>query len=125
VALRHPFRNVYQAFGCVGTAVEEHILDAFQQVFRHLFVHLELARIDDAHIHSRLDGVVEEGRVYGLAYTVVTTEGKGDVAYPAGYMSVRQVLLDPACRPDEVYRVGVVLFDASGDGKDIRVEDDV
>jgi hypothetical protein len=38
---------------------------------------------------------------------------------------VRQVLLDPAHRFDEIDGVVVVLGNAGGDGEDVRVEDDV
>ena len=44
---------------------------------------------------------------------------------PPETLRVRQVLLDPAGRLDEVDRVVVVLFDAGGDGENVRVEDDV
>ena len=38
---------------------------------------------------------------------------------------MRQVLLDPARRLDEIDGVVVVFGDAGGDGEDVRVEDDV
>ncbi len=36
-----------------------------------------------------------------------------------------QILSDPACRFDKINAVVVVLFDAGGDGEDIRIENDI
>ena len=56
-----------QPLGRVGPAVEQHVLDALEQVLGDLLVDLELAGVDDAHVEAGADGVVEEGRVHRLA----------------------------------------------------------
>ena len=73
------FAEFYEALGGVGAAVEDHIFDEFEQFFVHLFVDLEHRRVDDAHVHAGLDGVVEERRVHGLAHGIVAAETEGDV----------------------------------------------
>ena len=55
----------------VGPAVEQHVLDALEQVFRDLLVDLQLAGVDDAHVEAGLDGVVEKRRVHRLAHHLV------------------------------------------------------
>ena len=73
-------RELEQPLGGVGIAVEDHVLAGVAQLLRDLVVDLELAGIDDAHVHARLDGVVEEHRVHGLAHRLVAAEGEGEVA---------------------------------------------
>ena len=57
----HTGRLVDQPFGRFGVAVEYHILHAFQELRLDLVVDLKHRRIDDSHVKTGLDGVVEEG----------------------------------------------------------------
>ena len=114
-----------RAFAVGALAIEHDVLDALAQLRVDVVVHAELPGVDDAHRHARLDRVVEEHRVDRLAHRIVAAKRKTDVGYTARYLGVRQMLLDPARRIDEVDRVVVVLLDAGRDGEDVRVEDDV
>ncbi len=114
-----------QTFGAVAASVEDHVLHAFAQFRIQLVVDRHAAGIDDAHVHAGLDRMEQEHRVDCLAYGFVAAEGERDVGNAAGHMAVRQRVLDDAGGFDEVHRVVVVLFDAGGHGKDVRVEDDV
>ena len=49
-----------QPVGGVWTPIEEHVLDATQEVFVDVLVDGELACIHDPHIHAGLNGMVEE-----------------------------------------------------------------
>ena len=109
----------------VGRAVEEHILDEGEEVFRDLLVDGELAGVDDAHVEAGFDGVVEERGVDGFADRVVSLEGERDVAHAAAHAGVREVFLDPAGGVDEGLGVFIVLLDAGADGEDVWVENDV
>ena len=73
-------RELEQPLGGLRVAVEDHVLAGVAQLLRDLVVDLELAGIDDAHVHAGLDGVVEEHRVHGLAHRLVAAEGEGEVA---------------------------------------------
>ena len=114
-----------EAFGGVGAAVQENVLDKNEQFFVHLFVNLKHRRIYDAHVHAGLDGVVEEGGVHGLAHGVVAAETEGDVGDAAADFGVGEVFFDPARGLDEIDGVVVVLLDAGADGEDVGVENDV
>ncbi len=114
-----------QALASVRAPVQHHVLDAFAQAWLQVVVDTHHARVDDAHVQTGLDGVVQEDGVDGLAHRVVAAEAEGDVAHAARYLGARQVRLDPARGLDEVHRVVVVFLDAGGDGEDIGVEDDV
>ena len=109
----------------VGPAVEDHVLARVAKLLRDLVVDLELARVDDAHVHAGLDGVVQEHRVHGLAHRLVAAEGEGEVADAARDLDVRAAGLDLARRLDEIDAVIVVLLDARRDGEDVGIEDDV
>jgi hypothetical protein len=90
-----------------------------------LLVDLEHAGVDDAHVHAGGDGVVEEGRVHGLAHGLLPRKLKDTLETPPLTLACGQVGLDPARGLDEVDGVVVVLLDAGGDGEDVGVEDDV
>ena len=66
--------ELQQTLGRIGSAVEQHIFDMFEQFFRDLVVHLEHAGIDDAHVHARLAGVIEKCRVHRLAHDIVAAK---------------------------------------------------
>ena len=72
-----------QPVGGVGPAVEQHVLDALEQVLGDLLVDLELAGVDDAHVQPGADGVIQERRVHRLADHVVAAERERDVAHAA------------------------------------------
>ena len=114
-----------QPFGRIGAPVEQHVLDALEQVLRDVFVDHELPGIDDAHVHARLDRVIEERRVHRFAHHVVAAEREREVADAATHVYARTPRPDDACRLDEVAGVVVVLLDAGRDREDVRIEDDV
>ncbi len=114
-----------QALGGVGASIEDHVLGEVPQLRVQLVVDPELARVDDAHVHARGDGVVQERRVHRLADDVVAAEAEAEVRDPAGDLDARAGGLDLADRLEEVDRVARVLLDARPDGEDVGVEDDV
>ena len=73
-----------EALGRVGAAVEDHVLDALEQLLRDLLVDAELPGVDDAHVEAGLDRVVEERRVHRLAHEVVAAEREREVRDAAG-----------------------------------------
>src|ERR1700722_570381 len=119
------FAVFHQPFGRVGTAVEQHVFDQHLQLRVDLFINLEHAGIHNAHVHARLDGVIEKGGVHGFTHFIVAAKAEGDVRHAAAHLGVRQVGLDPAGSVDKVNRVVVVLLHAGGNGEDVGIEDDV
>src|SRR5215218_7942089 len=103
--------RLQQAFRGIGTAVEHHVLAQLAKLRIDLVINGKLARINDAHVHSELDGVEQEHRVHGLAHGLVATEREGEVRHAARDMGMRQALADDACRLQEVDAVAVVLLD--------------
>jgi len=99
--------------------------DLFEELLRDVLVDDKLARIDDAHVHARLDGVEQKRRVHGFADDVVAAERERQIAHAAADARAGTALLDDARSLDEVLRELVVFLDARGDGQDVRVEDDV
>jgi hypothetical protein len=114
-----------QALAGVLPAVEDHVLDPLAQLRIEVVVDADHPGVDDAHVHARLDRVVQEHGVDGFAHRVVAAEREADVGDAARDLGAGQVGLDPARRLDELDRVVVVLLDAGGDREDVRVEDDV
>ena len=68
------------ARGTVGMPVEEHVLHRLQKVGRHVVVDRECSGVDDGHVQTRLDGVVEKSRVHRFAHPRAPTERERNVA---------------------------------------------
>ena len=64
----------HEPLGGIGPAIEEDILDPFQQVLGDLLIDAQHAGVDDRHVHARADGMVEERRVHRLAHRVVAAK---------------------------------------------------
>ena len=69
--------------------------------------------------------MIEEDGVHGLAYLIITTEGKRQVTDTTAGLCVWQMLLDPLHRTNEVDTVGLVFLQTRGYRQDIHIEDDV
>ncbi|OPZ09737.1 MAG: hypothetical protein BWZ08_00202 [candidate division BRC1 bacterium ADurb.BinA292] len=114
-----------QPFGGVGAAVEQDVLDPFEQFLVDLFIHFDHAGVDDGHVEAGLARMVEEGGVHRLADAVVAAERERDVADAAADATAGEPGLDQPGGLDEGDAVGVVLLHAGGDGQHVGVEDDV
>ncbi len=118
-------RNFEQSFRRVSTPIQHDVLYPLAQIFRNVGVNSELAGIHDSHVHSRFESVIEKHRMHGLPHRVVAAKREGHIADAAGNQGVRQLLLNGSCRLDEIDREVVVILDASRNGKDIWVKNDV
>ena len=114
-----------QPFRRIRTTVEEHILHQFEQRGFDILINGQLAGIDDAHVESCPDGMIEECRMHGFAHRFVAPEREGDVADASRHFRIGEVLLDPPNRLDKVEGVVVVLVDAGCYGQHVRIENNV
>ena len=122
----YSLRQGEQPLGGVGAAVEQHILDAFAQGRGNVLIDGELAGIDDAHVHARLDGVEQEHRMHRLAHLLIAAEGEGEIGDAARDMgSADSARANDLGRLDEGLAIFVMLFQAGGDREDVGIEDDV
>src|SRR5262249_16712457 len=90
-----------------------------------IVVNGDLASIDNAHIHARLDGVIQKHGVHRLAHPLVSTERKGQVRDATGHVRAWQVIADPASSFDESKPVAVMFLHARRNGKDVWIENNV
>ena len=81
-----------QALAGVLPAVEHHVLDPLAQLGVEVVVDADHAGVDDAHVHPRLDRVIEEHGVDGFAHRVVAAEREADVGDAARDLGAGQVL---------------------------------
>ena len=114
-----------QTLRCVRFPVKQNVLYQFQEHRINLVVPGKLARIDDPHVHPRLNGMVKEGRVHGFAHRVVAPKGEREIRDASRDFRAGKVCLDPPDGLDIINGVAVVLGEARRDGEDVRVEDDV
>jgi len=76
-------RHVHQPLG-VGHVrplrpVQDHVLDGFAQFGVDLVIDGQVARIDDAHVQTGVDGVVQEDAVDRPAHRLIAAEAERDV----------------------------------------------
>ena len=69
--LMYGVRECQETFGRVGPAIQQDIFDEFEQVFRNGFIDRELSGIDDRHVESRADGVIQKCGMHGIADSLV------------------------------------------------------
>ena len=119
------FGKFDETVGGVGATVQEDVFDVSAERGLDLVVVAEHAGVDDAHVHALADGVVKKSRVNRLAYGVVAAEREGDVGNAAGDFGAGEGLFDDARGLEEIDRVVIVLLDASRDGEDVGIENDV
>ena len=117
--------HLHQFFARVGVAVQHHIFHSYTQVLGDLFVHTELPGVNNPHGHARFDGVIQEHGVDRFAHRIVAAERERHIGHAATDLRVRQMLFYPRGGFDEIHRVVVVLLNAGGDGKNIRIENNV
>ena len=73
-----------QPLGRVVAAVEDHVLARVAQLGIDRVIDVELAGVDDAHVHARRDRVVEEHAVHRAAHRLVAAEREAEVREAAG-----------------------------------------
>ncbi len=118
-------RGFEQPVGRVGAAVLDHVLAQLAQLRVDVVVERELSGVDDPHVHTGLDGMIEKHRVHRLAHGLVAAEGKRQVRDAARDVDERHPLLDAPRRLDIGEPVAAMLLDAGRDREDVGVEDDV
>ena len=68
------FGNIKQPLGCIITAIQDDIFNRISEFCGNVFINRQLTGIHNPHIHTRLDGVIKEHRMHGLAHSIVATE---------------------------------------------------
>ncbi len=111
--------------GCILTAVEDNVFDSRFQVVGHLAIRHQRRSVDDSHIETGTDSVVEKNGVHSLADIVVAAEREREIAHASADLCAREILLNPTGCVDKVECVSVVPLDAGRHGEDVRVENDV
>src|SRR3546814_19454762 len=93
-------------------AVEHHILARPAQFRLDRVINVELARVDDAHVHARRDRVVEEHRMHRPAHRLVAANRKAQVRYAAGDTRMRAAAADFLERLADIGDNIILLFAA-------------
>ena len=124
-AARDRFGERDEALGGVGAAVEQHVLDALEQVLGNLLVNFQHPGVDDAHVEPGANRVVQKRRVHRLAHAVVAAKRERNVAHPARHERAGEVFLNPLRRADKVHGVVRVFLEPRRHRENVRVEDDV
>src|SRR3546814_19677953 len=91
-------------------AVEHHILARLAQFRLDRVINVELARVDDAHVHARRDRVVEEHRMHRPAHRLVAATRKAQARYAARYTPMRAADGGFLSRLDDINAPNLVSF---------------
>ena len=89
-AITHVTRcDLEQTISGIIRFIENDIFYGFPQFLRQIVIYGQLACINDAHIHARLDSVIEEHRVNRFTHRVVAAKRKRHIGYTPGHHCVR------------------------------------
>ena len=119
------FRKSDETLGGIRTAVEDHVFDQAEKVLGDILIDAELSCIHDTHVETSADGMIEENGMHRFANVVVATERKRNVADAAAHAGVGEIRFDPPRGFNKSDRVFVMLLNACGDRKNIRVKNDI
>ena len=117
--------QLQQPFRAVCGAVENDVLDDVAQIAGQLIVHRQLTRVDNPHIHTGFNCVVQEYRVNGLAHGIIAAERKRHIGHATGHQCTGKLGFDIPRRFYELNRVVVVFLDAGGNGENIGIKNNV
>ena len=70
----HGFGKIDQPLGRIGATIQDHVLDEFQQISGNVAVNFQHSRIDDSHVESGPNRMIEKRRMHGLAHRIVAAE---------------------------------------------------
>ena len=126
------FGQSNQPLGCaveaglfIGLARKDHIFARLAQSRVDLVVHVKLPGIDDGHIQSGGDCVIEEDRVHRAAHGFIAPETEGQVGQATAGFGVRASGLDLRHGFQKVEAVPVMLFYPRRHREDVGIEDNV
>lgn len=111
--------------GGFGISVEDGRLDELKQLRVNVCVDGQSSGIDDGHVHTLFDGVIEESAVHRLTDGLHASEGEGEVGQTTADTGQRKVLLNEINAVKELHGVGGVLLHTSTDGENVGIENDV
>ncbi|MNE87444.1 hypothetical protein D3C80_1846480 [compost metagenome] len=66
--------EIQKPFGSIVSSVQENIFHMFEQLLVDVIINLQHGRIYNSHIHSVLNGVVEECGVHCFTHRIVSAE---------------------------------------------------
>ena len=72
--LLHGIGKLDEPLGRIGPAVQQHIFNKLQQVFRNLFVDFEHSGIHDSHVEPGVDRVIQKRRMHRFAHDSVAAK---------------------------------------------------
>ena len=114
-----------QLFRCLWTTIENHILQERAECRFYLLIQYRSGGINNTHIHSLGNGVIEENSVHRLTHSIITPEREGKVTYTTTHLRTGKVPLDPFHRTDEGQAIAIMLLHTGSDRQDIGIKDDV
>ena len=118
-------RQFHQPFRGVFATVKQHVFHPFQQIRINLLIHDNLTGIDDAHIHTGLNGMIQEGRMHGLTNRIVAAQGKRQIAHPSADLYQGKLAFNTTRGLDIIHGIIFMFVHAGGHGKNVGVKNDV
>ena len=119
------FCNIEQTVRRVRAAIQDDVLDPLAQLIWDIIINRQLARIDNRHIETRWNGVIEKDRMHGFTHRIVPAKGKANIRQSARNTRMRQVRFDTAASFEEMHGVIIMLFNPCRHGENIRIKNDV
>ena len=119
------FGKIYQSFGGVFSTIEQDVFDKFQQIFGNFFVHVEHSGVDDRHVETGVNRMIQKSGMHCFAHRIITTERERNVAHPTTYQRPRTPFFDLAYGLNESHRIVVVFLHSGSHRQNIWIKNNV
>ena len=72
-----------------------------------------------------LYGVIEKRSMHGFTYFLISAEAERDITYSPTDVCIRKIFTNPFCRLEKIQRIVSVFLNSRGNGKNIRIENNI
>ena len=118
-------RNIQKAVRRIGAAVQNNILNPLAQLIGDIIINRQLTRIDNRHIETCRNGVIEKDRMHGFAHRIISAKGETDIRQSARNPRMRQIGFNTFASFKERDGVIIMLLNPCRHSENIGIEYDV
>ena len=119
------FGKINQSFSGVFSTVEQDIFDKFQQIFWNFLVDIQHAGVNNSHVETGVNRVIQKSGVHCFTDRIITPERKGNVAHSTTDQRSRTAFFNLFYCFNESHRIVVVFLHSSGHSQNIRIKNNI
>ena len=119
------FGKINQSFSGVFSTVEQDIFDKFQQIFWNFLVDIQHAGVNNSHVETGVNRVIQKSGVHCFTDRIITPERKGNVAHSTTDQRSRTAFFNLFYCFNESHRIVVVFLHSGSHRQNIWIKNNV